>query len=130
MKTECTSLGMSDDRFNQLVQEIAETERIDNTTTDMIDKNETIKEICGSVEYVNVEILYDTIIHLATTHERIAKKFYHYEISAIKNGDDGHLFNSSAQDYEKFAKELRNLMTQIIRMQKSENRIINLNKQI
>ena len=36
---------MSDDRFNELMQEIAITERIDNSNTDMIDAIETKKEI-------------------------------------------------------------------------------------
>ena len=59
MKKEWKSLGMSDDRFNELMQEIAITERIDNSNTDMIDAIETKKEIQKAIGKFDVDIVYE-----------------------------------------------------------------------
>ena len=45
----------------------------------------------------------------------------------INNGKDGTYWNNTASDHAKFAKELRDMMTQVIRTQKSENRMIQAN---
>ena len=114
----------------QIEQDILRIEEMDNRQTDLIDRQETFKEICGNVEHVNTEILFDAIIFQATVYENLSKKFYKFEIEDISNGKDGKHWNNTASDHATFAKELRDMMTQVIRTQKSENRIINLNKQI
>ncbi len=111
----------------QIEQDILRIEEVDNRQTDLIDRQETFKEICGNVEHVNTEILFDVIIFWATVYENLSKKFYKYEIEDINNGKDGTHWNSSADDHATFAKELRDMMTQVIRTQKSENRMIQAN---
>ena len=66
----------------------------------------------------------------STHYENLSKKYYKNEIEDIKIGNDGHYWNGAATDHQNFAKELRSMMTEIIRQQISENRIINLNKQM
>jgi len=113
----------------QIEQDILRIEEMDNKKTDLIDQQETLKEICQNVKYVNSEILFDVIIHKATVYEKISKKFYKREIECIKDGyiKDGEYWNNTASDHAKFAKELRDMMTQVIRTQKSENLLIQAN---
>ena len=122
--------GMNPHRFSEVQKEIKQLEQIDNSNTDMIDRQETIKEICGNVKDVNTEILFNVMTYWATHYENLSKKFYKNEIDEIKIGNDGHYWNGAATDHQNFAKELRSMMTEIIRQQISENRIINLNKQM
>ena len=111
----------------QIEQDILRIEEMTNETTDRIDRQETFKEICGNVEHVNTEILFDAIIFQATVYENLSKKFYKFEIEDINNGKDGTHWNNTASDHANFAKELRDMMTQVIRTQKSENRMIQAN---
>jgi len=111
----------------QIEQDILRIEEMDNRQTDLIDRQETFKEICGNVEHVNTEILFDAIIFQATVYENLSKKFYKYEVEDISNGRDGKHWNNTASDHATFAKELRDMMTQVIRTQKSENRMIQAN---
>jgi len=111
----------------QIEQDILRIEEMTNETTDRIDRQETFKEICGNVEHVNTEILFDVIIFWATVYENLSKKFYKFEIDDIKEGRDGTYWNNTASDHATFAKELRDMMTQVIRTQKSENRMIQAN---
>lgn len=119
--------GMNPNRFSEVQKEIKQLEQIDNSNTDMIDRQETFKEICGNVEHVNTEILFDAIIFQATVYENLSKKFYKNEIEEIKNGKSGTYWNNTATDHQNFAKELRDMMTRVIRTQKSENRMIQSN---
>ena len=111
----------------QIEQDILRIEEVTNETTDRIDRQETFKEICQNVKYVNSEILFDAIIFQATVYENLSKKYYKFEIEDIKNGKSGISWNLTASDHAKFAKELRDMMTQVIRTQKSENRMIQAN---
>ena len=121
---------MTNSKFSEVQAEIKKLEQIDNSNTDMIDRQETFKEICGNVKDVNTEILFNVMTFWATTYENLSKKFYNNELEDINNGKDGHYWNGAATDHHKFSKEIRSMMTQIIRQQKSENRIINLNKKM
>tara|TARA_Y100000401_G_C8305933_1_gene216939 strand:- start:542 stop:967 length:426 start_codon:yes stop_codon:yes gene_type:complete len=138
MKKECKSLGMSDDRFNELMQEIAETERIDNSNTDMIDITETKKEIQKAIGKFDVDIVYDKLNSTATIFENTAEKLREHEIEERNyyngtEGDSRNLYKSSeryfagaAEGYESAAKDLREAITSIIRDQKQVNRIIKM----
>ena len=122
--------GMNPNRLSKVQEEIKQIEHIDNSNTDMIDRQETLKEICGNVEQVNTKILFNIITFWATTYENLSKDYYKKELDAINKGGDGHYWNGAATDHQNFAKELRSMMTQIIRQQKNENRMINLNKKM
>ena len=136
MKNNSTSLGMSDDRFNELMREIAITERIDNSNTDMIDAIETKKEIQKAIGKFDVDIVYDNLNMTATIFENTANAMRKHEITERNNyngteGDGRNIYKSSeryyagvAEGYEKAAKDLREAMTSIIRSQKQVNRIV------
>lgn len=121
---------MTNQKFSEVQAEIKKLEKIDNSNTDMIDRQETFKEICGNVKDVNTEILFNVMTFWATTYENLSKNYYKNELEDINNGKDGHHWNRTAADHHKFSKEIRSMMTEIIRQQKSENRIINLNKKM
>ena len=121
---------MTNSKFSEVQAEIKKLEQIDNSNTDMIDRQETFKEICGNLKDVNTEILFNVMTFWATTYENLSNKFYNNELEDINNGKDGHYWNGAATHHHKFSKEIRSMMTQIIRQQKSENRIINLNKKM
>jgi len=123
---------MTNQKFSEVQAEIKKLEQIDNSNTDMIDRQETFKEICGNVKDVNTEILFNVMTFWASHYEKVSEKFYNNEIESISNGKQmsSKIWASTAKDHGTFAKEIRSMMTQIIRQQKSEDRIINLNKKM
>ena len=123
---------MTNQKFSEVQAEIKKLEQIDNSNTDMIDRQETFKEICGNVKDVNTEILFNVMTFWASHYEKVSEKFYKNELECINENKvyQSHIWASSAKDHRTFAKEIREMMTQIIRQQKSENRIINLNKKM
>ena len=123
---------MTNQKFSEVQAEIKKLEQIDNYNTGMIDRQETLKEICGNVEHVDTKILFSVINFWATHYERVSNGFYKNEIECINENKlaAGHIWASTAKDHFRFSKELREMMTQIIRQQKSENRINNLNKKM
>ena len=136
MKKNYEPLGISDKRFNELMQEIAETDRIDNSNTDMIDAIETKKEIQKAIGKFDVDIVYDKLNSTATIFENTANAMRKHEIEERNNyngteGDGRNIYKTSeryyagvASGYESAAKDLREAMTSIIRDQKQVNRII------
>tara|TARA_R110000851_G_scaffold12965_2_gene44609 strand:- start:922 stop:1299 length:378 start_codon:yes stop_codon:yes gene_type:complete len=123
---------MTNQKFSEVQAEIKKLEQIDNSNTDMIDRQETFKEICGNVKDVNTEILFNVLTFWATHYERVSERFYKNEVRCINENKEvsAKIWGSTAKDHRTFAKEIREMMTQIIRQQKSENRIINLNKKM
>tara|TARA_R110000824_G_scaffold393_4_gene2810 strand:+ start:1031 stop:1408 length:378 start_codon:yes stop_codon:yes gene_type:complete len=123
---------MTNQKFSEVQAEIKKLEQIDNSNTDMIDRQETFKEICGNVKDVNTEILFNVMTFWASHYEKMSEKFYKNELECINENKvyQSHIWASSAKDQRTFAKEIREMMTQIIRQQKSEDRIINLNKKM
>ena len=53
----------------------------------MIDRSESIKEICKGVESLDADLVFDTLNMAATVNERICKKWYELEVNCISNGD-------------------------------------------
>tara|TARA_R110000803_G_scaffold109229_2_gene177616 strand:+ start:404 stop:781 length:378 start_codon:yes stop_codon:yes gene_type:complete len=123
---------MTNQKFSEVQAEIKKLEQIDNYNTDMIDRQETLKEICGNVDQVNTEILFNVMTFWASHYEKVSERFYKNERESISNGKEmaSKIWASTAKDHGTFSKELREMMTQIIRQQKSENRMINLNKKM
>ena len=114
----------------QIEKDILQIEKMDNETTDRIDREETKKETIKGLESFDADLVYDTINSQATVFENIAAKFYQYEIDNIDSDHQSKYWNTAAKENESHAKSLRDLMTHLVRMQKGNDRIKNINKQL
>ena len=123
---------MTNTDLQEVQKTIKKLQQIDNSNTDMIDREETFKELFGSVKNINTEILFNVLTFWATHYERVSENFYKNEVECINENKEvaAKIWGSTAKDHGNFAKEIREMMTQIIIQQKSENRIINLNKKM
>ena len=122
--------GISDERMEEIVKEVAETQKEDNAITDKIDREETKKETIQGLKSFDADLVYDTINSQATVFENIAAKFYQYEIDNIDSDHQSKYWNAAAKENEAHGKDLRKLMTHLVRMQKGNDRIKNINKQL
>tara|TARA_R110000824_G_scaffold323252_2_gene510185 strand:- start:376 stop:747 length:372 start_codon:yes stop_codon:yes gene_type:complete len=121
---------MTKERQEQIEKDILQIEKMDNETTDRIDREETKKETIKGLESFDADLVYDTINSQATVFENIAAKFYQYEIDNIDSDHQSKYWNAAAKENESHAKSLRDLMTHLVRMQKGNDRIKNINKQL
>ena len=121
---------MTKERQEQIEKDILQIEKMDNETTDRIDREETKKETIKGLESFDADLVYDTINSQATVFENIAAKFYQYEIDNIDSDHQSKYWNAAAKENEVHAKDLRKLMTHLVRMQKGNDRIKNINKQL
>ena len=109
---------MTKERQEQIEKDILQIEKMDNETTDRIDREETKKETIQGLKSFDADLVYDTINSQATVFENIAAKFYQYEIHNIDNDHQSKYWNTVAKENEIYAKNLRDLMTHLVRMQK------------
>ena len=123
---------MTNERFSEYQAEIKKLEKIDNSNTDMIDRKESMKEVFNGIESLDADLVYDTLNMATTVNERICKKWYELEVSAKCNGDTkgAEFWNIIAKEKESAAKELRQILTHLFRMQKGNNKVYNLKKQM
>ena len=121
---------MTKETEEQYLKRIDELCKEDNETTDRIDREETKKETIQGLESFDADLVYDTINSQATVFENIAAKFYQYEIDNIDSDHQSKYWNTAAKENESHAKSLRDLMTHLVRMQKGNDRIKNINKQL
>lgn len=109
---------MTKETKEQYLKRIDELCKEDNETTDRIDREETKKETIKGLESFDADLVYNTINSRATTFENLAAKFYQYEIHNIDNDHQSKYWNTVAKENEIYAKNLRDLMTHLVRMQK------------
>ena len=123
---------MTKERLQELNKKIIQLEKIDNSNTEMIDRKESIKELFGNIDSIDSDVIFNQITYLANFFENCSKKWYKNEIDAINQQDDdsARYWNTCGTLEEKFAEELRKMLTSMIRQQKQENRIKNLLKVI
>ena len=123
---------MTNERFSEYQAEIKKLEKIDNSNTDMIDRKESMKEMYNGIESFDADLVYDTLNMAATVNENIAKKWYELEVTSKTNGDHkgSDIWNLLAQEKASSAKEIRQMLTHLYRMQKGNNRIANIKKVI
>ena len=121
---------MTKETEEQYLKRIDELCKEDNETTDMIDREETKKETIQGLESFDADLVYDTINSQATVFENIAAKFYQYEIDNIDSDHQSKYWNAAAKENEAHGKDLRRLMTHLVRMQKGNDRLKRLNKQM
>ena len=121
---------MTKETEEQYLKRIDELCKEDNETTDRIDREETKKETIQGLESFDADLVYDTINSQATVFENIAAKFYQYEIDNIESDHQSKYWNAAAKENEAHGKDLRRLMTHLVRMQKGNDRLKRLNKQM
>ena len=121
---------MTKETEEQYLKRIDELCKEDNETTDRIDREETKKETIQGLESFDADLVYDTINSQATVFENIAAKFYQYEIDNIDSDHQSKYWNAAAKENEAHGKDLRRLMTHLVRMQKGNDRLKRLNKQM
>jgi len=123
---------MTEEKFNEYQEEIKRLKYIDNSNTNMIDRQESIKEIFDGLQYIDVDLVYDTLNAAASVAENISKKWYELEVSAKTNGDNigSNMWNLLAQEKAEHAKDIRHILTHLYRMQSSNNKLLNLKKQM
>ena len=121
---------MTKETTEQYLKRIDELCKEDNAITEKIDREETKKEIIKGIKSFDADLVYDTINSNATVFENIAAKFYQYELDNIESESQSLYWNTAAKENEGHAKSLRDLMTHLVRMQKGNDRIKNLNKKM
>ena len=121
---------MTKETEKQYLKRIDELCKEDNAITEKIDREETKKETIQGLESFDADLVYDTINSQATVFENIAAKFYQYEIDNIESDHQSKYWNAAAKENEAHGKDLRRLMTHLVRMQKGNDRLKRLNKQM
>ena len=121
---------MTKETEKQYLKRIDELCKEDNAITEKIDREETKKETIQGLESFDADLVYDTINSQATVFENIAAKFYQYEIDNIDSDHQSKYWNAAAKENEAHGKDLRRLMTHLVRMQKGNDRLKRLNKQM
>ena len=121
---------MTKETEEQYLKRIDELCKEDNAITEKIDREETKKETIQGLESFDADLVYDTINSQATVFENIAAKFYQYDIDNIESDHQSKYWNAAAKENEAHGKDLRRLMTHLVRMQKGNDRLKRLNKQM
>jgi len=121
---------MTNERFDEVQNEISNLQEVDNAISDIVDSQETKKETLGDLKAFDSDLVYDTLNAQATVYENLSKKFYQFEIDNIGNEASAKYWHNAAKDQETTAKDLRQMLTHIVRMQKQNDRMNNLLKQL
>mgnify|MGYP003148457447 CR=1 FL=1 len=123
---------MTEEKFNEYQEEIKRLKYIDNSNTNMIDRQESIKETFDGLQHIDVDLVYDTLNAAASVAENISKKWYELEVNAKTHGDNigSNMWNLLAQEKAEHAKDIRHMLTHLYRMQSSNNKLLNLKKQM